>query len=661
MGFLVYRKTKPSHLVFGQIDDNDRGKAHSSALQVLSTGSTLSGKINSLIGKHLSKFRIVIMIEENLQQVIAHHEQELQTLSEAAARQISCLAILDALDTFFYSWEELEDPSGLPSDFLRHSLSLVVSEHELGDSQVCERLLTTLSGVTTAECRQLVLDALLAIIPPESDNVIRDQVIHTLRGVIAQDETSLLQVLDCLSVLSRMGQGERNEPFLVSLAALPTLLESQLPILVPKLLQYITNEEEAKEAIDAVRTELRLLEEHGDGGEEPITGVSLVFVTALCDSKTGGLLARAYFQVLDEMINSLDEQFTGEHVDTNSEENSFLVLDLAVLLILGEHPSYSNNVKNKMDFLLEHSMFPIDTVFFMIRIAASPISKLYDPLVQPLLSLCIFLLLSPVRVSLLTTPECLMKNTQDIVLDCYHRIDQGRQAELVRCLLQLTEELAAAATTTTTSAERTSNSDDGNVDASNRRRQLGMSRRGGVDLTSNTVLEILKRLAMRDPNNILPVKHILLRRLAADSSGYLDANATRQICSIVSLCMHPLQEESVNASGLDDLLLLLHKLLFTKFCFDSTKTGGEAAMIVRGLMLAEELVICPAVSQETKKAIYQWVQRIVLPTTRRMIEPEIGSRALRFLLALREQNNEPDMDKEIFETMKSLLANTGLV
>jgi hypothetical protein len=116
-----------------------------------------------------------------------------------------------------------------------------------------------------------------------------------------------------------------------------------------------------------------------------------------------------------------------------------------------------------------------------------------------------------------------------------------------------------------------------------------------------------------------------------------------------------------NGGGLDssEVMMLLQKLLFSSSGAFGRATG-DSTRIVRGLLLATELIRLPSLNDGDRDCIKQWVLRILLPSTRRMVDPELGSPGLAFLEAWMS-GGDASSSKDVFQHFKMILANTGLI
>jgi hypothetical protein len=251
-----------------------------------------------------------------------------------------------------------------PTGILRGAFGSLLTHIGLGDGQLRAFLLEHLSSVQhSPSSRQVLLDFLPSAIPavqnysvinssflssPSKElEAVTRQVIDTLRTVLSKDPAALLPVLGCLSIMPLSETG-RKEAFQVALVSLDYVSESELPTLVTTLLRHAETEEDARCALEALRTEIDAVEFTDNNtrsdrskGDDPSTMVVHVVLNTLLDDENDNRIAKAYagiFQRLSEnqTIHSKENKVGRSDASLNGNENSviesLLKLDLAVLL-----------------------------------------------------------------------------------------------------------------------------------------------------------------------------------------------------------------------------------------------------------------------------------------------------------------------------------------
>lgn len=584
-------------------------------------------------------------LQETLQKALAQHGPLLKTAPLPSLLREAATAILQAVAAFLHEWDsQINGQDALPKTVVREALSLLLEELGPGDAQVRQAVLQVLPLLQRCETRQVLLDFLPCTMPIDEDlEEATEQVIDALRVMLLSDGAMLLPILGCLSILP-VAESGRCESFQVAVTSLPMVSESELPVLVRTLLRHVATEEEAIQSWTALRDEFKLLEQSeqddADVDDDPLGLVAHVVLSSFADSTNGVLLVQSYIKVL-------------ESASARSEGSACLLLDFLALLAMSQRADACDAADRILDSWLATDRFPFDTLESVLPVVCGnqkfgqPTCLLYSKLSPSLLRLGIFLLLAPARGSL--TLDTLMEPIQAFILKLHHRLDRELQGELVHSLLHLSQE---AATGWDTKARRGRKRPRTHVPAANFQRVIHQS-----------VHRILLTLAASEPRSLVRFKHILTERLTSTNVSPADAtlDSTRELCAILSRLVE--SDRVHNGGGLDssEAMMLLQKLLFSSSGAFG-RSAGNSARVVRGILLATELVRLPSLSKDDKDCIKQWVLRILLPATRRMVDPELGSPGLTFLEAW-SSGGDAVLAKEVFlfQHFKMILANTGLI
>jgi hypothetical protein len=604
------------------------------------------------------------VLERALRETLGQNGPLLATAPIERMRRQAATEILQAVKVFLNGWDGLANVKSssieLPKVVLREAFSLLLAHFGPGDAQVRESVLPVLKSLRQQESRQVLLDFLPSTMPLGEDDDLEEatvEVIDTLRAIVLRDPRALLPVLGCLSILP-VAESGRSESFQVAVTALPVVTESELPTLVRTLVRHVATEEEALQAWDALRDELRLLEgsseqqqsldeastinDDNDDGDDPLSLVAHVVLTSFTDPANGALLKQSYVKALE----------TKSAMTDSSRTDSCLLLDLIVLLTLSQHVDSCDAADRILDSWLATGRFPFEALETLLRMVCGnkkygqPICLLYRQLAPSLLRLSIFLLLAPARGSLAL--DTLLESIHSFILSLHNKLDRELEAELVQSLLHLSEEAA-------TGWERM-------VQKRGRKRTHRTVRIDGFErVIHQSVHRILQALAEREPRSLVRFKHILTSRLTSTSysPNDVDGDSIRELCAILSRLVE--SDRVHNGGGLDssEVMMLLQKLLFSSSGAFGRATG-DSTRIVRGLMLATELIRLPSLNDGDRDCIKQWVLRILLPSTRRMVDPELGSPGLAFLEAWMS-GGDTSSSKDVFQHFKMILANTGLI
>ena len=730
-----------------------------------------------------------------LRQTLEHHNTLLSLReSSPAVRRDAASNILATIADFLEQQQQEEQGESVapftnqrkkgdfPTGILRTALSSLVVHFGNGDRQLRTFLLEQLikgssSSFATQEARQLLLDFLPATMPvmhPQHQHFSRtkkigtaaaaasskiepsplesatQEVIGTLRHVLSKDPSALLPVIGCLSSMP-LSQSGQNEAFQVALSSLEFVAEIDLPLLVTSLLQHAASDEDAIRAIEALRTELYLMEttstqeqqsaadNNNKRREDPtMTMVAHVVLNSLFaddyDNDTDGnhhRIAKAYSSCLERLVDARldsDENDKGRITDTfqrnntnqkeHDETNQFLLLDIVLLLSLYHHPNYRDSWERHLDSLLQHNRFPFASLSNLVVFLCNetrygrPASILYPRLVQSLVSLSIFLLLSPARMDnvrhqrfLWTRDQSVsrsimkevMDQSQDFAVNLHRHVDREVQSELVHSLLHLSDKCASMKwkVSSGTRGKSRKRHRGGNFQI---RDNMSNDNEDRVEwfqvIINDTINSTLRKMVQTDNRSFGNFKHVIIGRLTNQSfqSTEWERECIQHLCGILSVLIEPAlsgsaadgdNNNSNNSGGIQasEIMIILQKLMFTSphsnyVCNSPTSShrshSGDTRRVVRGLLLSTELVKSSLLSHGDWDCVKHWVLRVLLPTTRRMVDPEIGIPGLSFLEALMIDRNTIAIDadrpgtslllqKEAFQHMKMVLANTGLI
>lgn len=550
----------------------------------------------------------------------------------------------------------------------------------------------------------------------------QQRVFETLHQLLEHDSSASLPVLNCMASLPWMGRNEAgcSEIWRVALKVLPFCEEQELPTAVRTLLRHCCDDDTECEATwKALRTEWRLLEDHhhhqlqqqqtptARTATDPAAKAqddSALFllahnvVTSFSDRVNGDCLALSYIKILKETFCSKQQQSkdrAGEEKDDNYDEDRPLLLDLIVLLYLSLQQNYEDSVDRIVDSWWSIGNFPFalleDLLQLLLGRNASnsdeqqqrqrgESSLLASILTPALLRWVIFFLLAPARCDPVSSgSDRSPHKVQSFALNLFHLLDEERRAELVHNLLHLSEETSASwrsndepeSTTRRGKRLRTQRKDATN--GQQKEQQRHQQRR----IVLQSVNIILKQIAQTAPETLVRFRHVLTRRLTAThtvstNNGDGDLDSIRELCSILVSLVDSTDHHHLNRrGGIDgsELLVLLQKLLFSSsatFGMSTTAGGvrGDSGRMVRGIILATELIRCP-LRQSDKDCVKDWVLRLLLPSTRRMVDPELGTPGLAFLKSWKkyclEETESMSPKEKIFEHLKMMLANTGLI
>lgn len=542
-------------------------------------------------------------------------------LDDFAERHVAASHLLAGLSDFLIEVDSIHESAiELPSSTIKDIVGVLLSYYGTGNCYMRSEFLRLLP-FCRSEPRQVVLDYLPTTIPPDVSEDVTMQVVDALQKI---PRDGVLPVLGCLGRMHLEEHG-RHECVELCLSVLTEeVKEEDLPTLARTLVTRIKFEVEALPALTAIRHECQLLEASVNANDTMLAVADIV-VSGFFESESGGLLVRTYLKIVEQ------------------DENESTLLDLIVLCGLMEQDEFSDLVdKVIFAWLVSDRLRTRRLSAFLDLVCGSairelPVSSLHQRLTNSLVSTAIFLLLSTVRVKL---SALTIETIRTFSVKLHGRLDHEHQAEFVQCLLHLSEEVGPIPTETSGRKRK-------------REREVSSDARRSIN---DSVYFILESIAQSSPASLRQFQHVLMERLTAMTMT-VDVGTTKAIARVLP----QLLGTGRDCEGLDSasVLTLLQKLLFSSSMPFQRNHLGDTTRVQRGLMLATELLRSKVLSSTDVKCVQDWVLQILLPPSRRAIEPELGCPGVDFLEAWMGCNSVGS--KEAFKHFRALLSNTGLI
>jgi hypothetical protein len=273
-------------------------------------------------------------LEADLRKAVGRAEKGSSTSVESSASNV-----LDAIDKFILSWDQLlldagsdgdgsvsvsdseSDSIALPVDYLVEKFSCVTQILGFGNAVVREHVLATLQSVETSRCRQVVLEFLPATLPSilhaneddgdGDDGYIKEssatrkqkkKMLATLKIVLDDDASCLSKILQSLSVMIEFRRLEPTDGSQFVMEILPKVPETDLHLAIQFLLKNIVSSEDARIAVDSIRTELSLLEKTDISDMTAVAVTFGDFQTGDCEGSN--LFLAEYVSVLEKITEN---------------------------------------------------------------------------------------------------------------------------------------------------------------------------------------------------------------------------------------------------------------------------------------------------------------------------------------------------------------------
>ncbi len=484
---------------------------------------------------------------------------------------------------------------------IRKILSSMIYSNSLSPKQVLDMILRA----QKQETLQMLLRFLPSLMEDQEIESASEPVVSILLDSCQRIPDSRLPILECLSVLPLTGEA-RKLSFQQAFKSLALVKESEWPSLLRILLRIVSDRGEAMMLWSTIRVQ-------GN------------------DFEVNDYLMMAVQHILDRFRQDQKRDLLRTTYLYSVSESEDVAHPLDVILLLGLSNEHEDPVDKIFDTWLSRECFPYALCeAVMKRICSSSREKLsssfYQRVVDGLLRLAIFLFLTPARV-----PTCEMQSIVTLVFQMINLLDDANRNSLLSSLVHLSEEVDGLAIEESASTER-------------------------ENAICRPVNDLLLQIAQCSPDLLISFKETFIRRLCCDTGTH--RSTLRISAEYICYVLVAIVEASQNGYG--ELMELLQRLLFLS-------TGGysfssnDSIRVVCGLTLSRVIVGTSTVSEMELKQIEEWVQKIMLPSTRRTIAPEVGSASLMVLQALANRETSESASKAYFEHFKMILANTGLI
>ncbi|GAX21248.1 hypothetical protein FisN_1Lh077 [Fistulifera solaris] len=517
--------------------------------------------------------------------------------SEATKMVKRIIAYLKAIEM---DNDEEEIPARLAQ--IRKMLSSMIYRHSLSPKHVLDMILRS----QKQETLQMLLKFLPSLMEDQQIESASEPVVSILLDSCQRVPDSRLAILECLSVLPLTGEA-RKASFQQAFKSLALVKESEWPSLLRILFRIVSDKREAMMLWSTIRVQ---------GNDFEVNDHLMMVAQHIFDGfrqdQKRDLLRKTY-------LYSVSESEDGAH-------------PLDVMLLLGLSNEHEDPVDKIFDSWLSRACFPYALCEAVVKWVCSSSrenvlsSSFYQRVVDGLLRLAMFLLLTHARVS-----TCEMQPMVALVYQMINLLDHANRNSLLSCLVHLSEEVDGLAVEKPKSTER-------------------------PNAICRPVNDLLIQVAQQSPDLLIPFKETFMRRLCCDTGSRRSTlhTSAEYICYILVAIVQASQ------NGYQELMELLKRLLFLS-------TGGyslssnDSIRVVCGLTLSRVIIGTSTVPERETKQIEEWVQKIMLPSTRRTIAPEVGSASLMFLQALANRDTSESTSKAYFEQFKMILANTGLI
>lgn len=617
-----------------------------------------------------------------------------------------CRDIFEAIRIFFIQWEgfqeEEEDVNmqqqqdgvganqtrDLPCDYLKMVFCRVLSNLDpvKNVDTVREEILSILRSLQTASCRQLLLEFLPSVsrtfLGSESytntwaegkAKRAKKQIISCLRKVFDNEPNSMLEILQYFSSvftdsLPRKYVLVPKDAFLFVLEILPKVPETHLHIAVRALIQYVNSTEDARLAVDSVRTELALLEKTDFSD---MANVATTFDEAVRGaSKNRELFVEEYFVVIEELVNEETKKKNQARHDDNHPlediEIELLTFDLVMMIFLKDSIGHRDRILRMVSngSLLESGLLSSEHLTRLVELVGDNqtlnsetpknlISLESNPrphLLESLTDFSVSFLLAPLHRTIEFETKEFFSLTQDLLVRVIMELPKAFQDKAISVVLRVVDELMKASKIPMTENES--------------KEQIPRKSKSRSNICLHIFLLLLSLLS-RKREILLPFQDRLVDYIMSESFDYLEnIELWLTLCTIVAkvVCNNDSNEPL-------DSIVICRTLLFSppKLAAGTTVAQMEGKVTsrqIRGMMLANAIISCCDLDAPLLVAIHKMTSRVLLSphSSIVMLDPRIGSHGMELLRSIRGHTNcDTSLRKNLFNVASLLLSHSRVV
>jgi hypothetical protein len=579
-------------------------------------------------------------LRDDIHILITKKEQTLQQSRDIEDRRSLCIDILDAVGSFLDSWSKLEDKSGLPFRFLRHTLANIVRELGAGNSQLRENLLDILqSTINCPECSQVILDFLPATVLPHTDQDEKQELTQILKQVFDSSAASVSPILDCLANLCSSGGVTQRDVVQFALEKLPKEHESRIHFLVNSLIGHIMNPKNARPVVEAIRAEMRSIEEETASAELIIPTCTLL--VDLHKQRNSEMFFQIYLEILEDRT---DKQ--------KSTEEKLITIDMVVMLLTIDDSKHLGRIQRILDQALLYHHLELETISLLLG------DELWQTvsmkLMNHLLSLTTNILLAPLRIRQISGIQKALGSINYFVLAVFHAFkdDCNAAGKLISLMLSLSNELRVEHGSAAITRPEKSLSSPVTIE-SHVKADVCQS-------VCTEIFEIFRVISKQKPHFFAPFKTILHYQLTSTS---INCDATlRKLCALIC----NLEDAEMGNNGVFEItnsVLILRTLLFSSTVTHSD-VKNDTKRCIHGLVFASEMLSSSSISDSSDNQIWNMVKSILLPPSSGIINPQVGLNCLPIVRIMFHRGSERYSritPREVFQTMSNALSNSRLV
>ncbi len=578
--------------------------------------------------------------------------------------------------------ERMEESRNLPRDFINSVFSRTLSNLDPVKTVdlVREQLLSTLRTLETASCRQAILDFLPTVtqvfvgtnsyssawIEGKSKRA-KKQILSCLREVFENDPDSLSQVLQFFSSiledpLPRKHVIASRDVFHFVVESLPKVPETNLHVALQALIQYMSSSDDARLAVDSVRTELALLEKTDLSDMTPVANV--FGEVARGRNKNEELFVEEYFVSVEELVNEEKKMHASrQHEDRQVDdiEIELLTFDFVMILALKASDVHRDRILRMVadGSLIESGLLSAERVTRLVELndddqasnseATSSIGFESYPILHLLESLADFsvsMLVTPLHCTAEFDTKAFFAKMQVLLIDIIMKLPEEYQRRAISVAMKVIDGLIKVP-------------ENENNDRL-RRKEKSRSR------VCHNIFLLLLSLVSRRRAIFLPFQNHLVNFIMSESFDHFEnVDVLKALCSLTAKTYH-----NNDSDGSLHGIALCRSLLFSpppSYGTATTTAQIQAKLVccqIRGMIFANAIISHCDLDSKLLSAMEKMVSKVLLPphSTMAMLDQRVGLHGMKILRCIRQQSNcEHPLGKDVFRVISLILSHSRIV
>jgi hypothetical protein len=490
-----------------------------------------------------------------------------------------------------------------------------------------------------------------------TSNSIEDKVLDMLQSLLEKSTISLFStIIACASSLTLSVDGKIKVVEMI-ISVLPKLFLSDVPKVLKHLLRHITDNNDARLSIVAIRNKFK--NNNDNNREDPVFIISTAqsikyFISAISSPILRSCIAPAYIQVLEMEEKRLQ---TTTNTYNNNNNNKCLPIDVVILSKLRTTSEYKQSIDVLLFSWLSKDKIPFDGLDLVINTMlsnetsiVSKVSARDNSVSYNLIQMSILFFLSLLKAQASVT---LAKTIERFAVKLFCSLAAHDRSMFVNSLFYILKNTLVEMKLGNNPSNSRSDSDANNVHP----------------YTILSIAKTLKQIALLEAQCIVPLKNSIIQlleypfgtgtRIGSNHDEYPNDDIGSCLSDLLVIILKAVHDSTDNYNDQDEIKMSSVRLVSRLLSSRSSNVNRYSVCSSQtwGLLFASKLYQLEMLSKMEKEKIKDMVIRLALSETKQMVDPQVGIRVLEFL-NIRKEETKTD---EIFNYVKQLLSRTGLI